>query len=279
MTLHRTTHRPPLLRPFAGLGATVTAMVVLWRSGNEQRDRPVPSDPRRWAEWATGQDALDVATQAARVLTVLLLAYLAVVALAHLVAAVAPRRGTIGLARLVTPRFLAGSLAGLVALSGASSVGASMTPGRAADPSPGGTNPPVMRLLDELAPSTSTTTATPPAVETSAPAPPPTVTPPTVTPTVGVPSDAGPELAPMPPDVRGPAPAAVPVATPDRHSIHVVAVGEHLWSIAERVLVDRGATTNDPEVAAYWARLIDANRHQLRDPNLILPGQHLDLPT
>ncbi len=41
---------------------------------------------------------------------------------------------------------------------------------------------------------------------------------------------------------------------------------------------DRGATTNDPEVAAYWARLIVANRHQLRDPNLILPGVHLVLP-
>jgi nucleoid-associated protein YgaU len=47
--------------------------------------------------------------------------------------------------------------------------------------------------------------------------------------------------------------------------------GDHLWSVAERVVGPDG------DVAAYWRRLLEAN--PLPDPDLIFPGQTLVLPS
>ena len=59
--------------------------------------------------------------------------------------------------------------------------------------------------------------------------------------------------------------------------------GDHLWSVAEHVLERGGVgSTSDGAVAAYWRRLIVANADRLADPgnpDLILPGQVLTLPT
>jgi nucleoid-associated protein YgaU len=82
------------------------------------------------------------------------------------------------------------------------------------------------------------------------------------------PATATPVVAP-PPD---PAPVAPPVST-----VHVVADGESLWSIArERV----GAGADSAALADYWRALCDVNRAALRsgDVNLIHPGETLRLP-
>lgn len=58
----------------------------------------------------------------------------------------------------------------------------------------------------------------------------------------------------------------------------VVAPGDSLWRIAE-VHLERnaGAPPAPAQVSAYWARLVRANP-QLRDPDLILPGERVRLP-
>jgi nucleoid-associated protein YgaU len=63
-----------------------------------------------------------------------------------------------------------------------------------------------------------------------------------------------------------------------------VVSGDNLWKIArEHLSRERsggsGAPTDD-EVAAYWVKVVDANRHRLRsgDPDLIYPGERVTLP-
>ncbi len=58
--------------------------------------------------------------------------------------------------------------------------------------------------------------------------------------------------------------------------------GDHLWSVAERVLEEAGAPGDDTDVARYWLHLIEANLERLADPanpDLIFPGQILALPS
>lgn len=90
--------------------------------------------------------------------------------------------------------------------------------------------------------------------------------PPTV---VYTPIPAGDVRTPMPADT-----AAAPART------YVVASGDSLWSIAESVVEGAlpGATGSD--IADYWRRLIEANIGHLQsgDPNVIFPGELLDLP-
>jgi hypothetical protein len=85
-----------------------------------------------------------------------------------------------------------------------------------------------------------------------------------------------------------PTPAApvIPVPAPAPASVEdeiVVEVGDSFWSLAVDVLSDvHGAHPGDREVAAYWRRLVDANRSRLVDPanpDLIFPAQTLTLPT
>lgn len=62
---------------------------------------------------------------------------------------------------------------------------------------------------------------------------------------------------------------------------YVVRPGDHLWSIAEGVVTGARGGATEAEIAAYWARLIDTNRHLLVDPDepdLILAGQEFELP-
>lgn len=63
---------------------------------------------------------------------------------------------------------------------------------------------------------------------------------------------------------------------------HVVAPGEHLWSIAAAHLAEStGTTPSASEVAPYWRELIELNRADLPDPgnpDLLLPGVELRLP-
>lgn len=62
----------------------------------------------------------------------------------------------------------------------------------------------------------------------------------------------------------------------------VVAAGDHLWGIAERVVAASvGGHPSEEAVAPYWRRLVEANRDRLADPanpDLIHPGQEFVLP-
>lgn len=68
----------------------------------------------------------------------------------------------------------------------------------------------------------------------------------------------------------------------DGPALWVVAPGDHLWSIAERVLAaHHGSAPDEATVVTYWQRLVDANRERLADPtnpDLIYPEQELVLP-
>ena len=61
-----------------------------------------------------------------------------------------------------------------------------------------------------------------------------------------------------------------------------VAAGDHLWSVAERVLHEAwGRAPSDREVSPYWSDLVEDNRPRLADPanpDLVFPGQRLTLP-
>jgi nucleoid-associated protein YgaU len=97
----------------------------------------------------------------------------------------------------------------------------------------------------------------------------------------------------VPGDAAGPGPllAAASEATnehgpgppqaPD-DSTWIVEPGDSFWSIAEDVLTPRGGPARgDRQIGRYWRRLIDANRSRLvdpRNPDLLLPGQRLQLP-
>jgi hypothetical protein len=107
------------------------------------------------------------------------------------------------------------------------------------------------------------TTSPPP---TTAPIVPPTAPPPVITTTPAVP------VAPEAPS----APAAGPT--------HTVTGGEHLWSIAAaRVASASGKASADlagADIAPYWLRVVELNRHRLRsgNPNLVYPGEVVELP-
>jgi resuscitation-promoting factor RpfA len=84
--------------------------------------------------------------------------------------------------------------------------------------------------------------------------------------------------APSAPPVAAPAPAPSPVAT------HVVAPGEHLWSIAAaHVAASTGRRIDDltaAEIAPYWSGVVEINRARLRsgNPDLVYPGEVIELP-
>lgn len=63
---------------------------------------------------------------------------------------------------------------------------------------------------------------------------------------------------------------------------HRVVAGESFWTIAQEVLTDRlDRTPTEAETAAYWERMVAANRDRLVDrdnPDLIFPGQALSMP-
>ncbi len=87
-------------------------------------------------------------------------------------------------------------------------------------------------------------------------------------------------------------PAATAAETPARRDApaaahadtsHTVRPGESLWRIAEAHLAAAwGRDPGDAEVVPYWREVIERNRDRLvvaDDPDLILPGQVLVLPT
>ncbi|MEN8114001.1 MAG: LysM peptidoglycan-binding domain-containing protein [Actinomycetota bacterium] len=61
---------------------------------------------------------------------------------------------------------------------------------------------------------------------------------------------------------------------------YVVEPGDCLWRIARATLAERtGRSPAGAEIARFWRAIYTANRAVIGDdPNLIFPGQHLDIP-
>jgi hypothetical protein len=131
-----------------------------------------------------------------------------------------------------------------------------------------------------------TTTTRPPTTTTGAPTTtrPAVVAPAAPTTTVYVPHPAageGPPAATTPPP-SGTTPSPSP--SPGRATLHRVRQGDNLWLIAkQRLAVVTGRpprTLSNRDVAAYWMRVMAANRGHLRSgrPGLIYPGEYVRLP-
>jgi hypothetical protein len=84
----------------------------------------------------------------------------------------------------------------------------------------------------------------------------------------------------------GPSPSTDPVrdgsrTPPAGEASAVVRRGDNLWRISERHLRTLASAPSPREVAVYWARVVEANRHTLRsgNPDLIYPDETVLLPT
>ena len=77
-------------------------------------------------------------------------------------------------------------------------------------------------------------------------------------------SDAAPAVGPITP----PAPPAPPQGSPPAPRTYVVVRGDCLWTIAKRYYGS----------GPLWPRIYDANRSQIKNPNLIYPGQRFVIP-
>jgi nucleoid-associated protein YgaU len=92
-------------------------------------------------------------------------------------------------------------------------------------------------------------------------------------------------IYPGEPTVLPPVAAAPAQPAPETRvqASHVVVAGENLWTIARDHLAEARGGADEPttrEVAAYWLRVVEANRNRLRsgDPDLIYPGERIVLP-
>lgn len=58
-----------------------------------------------------------------------------------------------------------------------------------------------------------------------------------------------------------------------------IVAGDHFWSIAEEELAAaRSRPVSDAEVDPYWRLLVDTNRPEVVDPDLLFPGQVVRIP-
>ena len=87
-------------------------------------------------------------------------------------------------------------------------------------------------------------------------------------------------VSPAPATQVGAAPPAGSLETEVRGPSCVVRTGDSLWRIAERTLADRdNGTVTSADIAQFWPVIYEANRALIGDdPNLILPGQTLEIP-
>lgn len=85
------------------------------------------------------------------------------------------------------------------------------------------------------------------------------------------------------PEAAAPGGPALPIRSvvADSHGdSYVVRAGDSLWRIAERTLVARNSdSVTSADIAQFWPVVYEANRALIGDdPNLIFPGQTLQIP-
>ncbi|MCB0976439.1 MAG: hypothetical protein KDB02_03165 [Acidimicrobiales bacterium] len=69
-----------------------------------------------------------------------------------------------------------------------------------------------------------------------------------------------------------------PSPAPRTEQRHVALPGDHLWLIAEQRLGEAlGRSASDAEIGPYWQRVVEANP-QLKDPDLLFPGDEVIVP-
>lgn len=254
--------RPALL--VGWLAALVAVIVGFTALGGGALAAPALTDPAGWGAWADGRDPV-VATAAVLRLVVLALAwYLLGTTLVGALARLARWGALVRVADVLSVpavrRVLQASVgAGLAATVVVSSSGL---------PAPAGPAPqgPTISAAAGQASSAGMDVLPPPGL---APVP-----------TAPTEAAAPVPVAPLPPEpAESPASADTADAAED---LVTVAPGDHLWAIAERHLAAvRGVDVPEAEVAAYWVRLVEANRGRLvdpDDPDLVLPGQRFVLP-
>ena len=92
--------------------------------------------------------------------------------------------------------------------------------------------------------------------------------------------DADPPVVSQPVTPAEAVPPISSVQTDPRGGTYIVQAGDSLWRIAERTLAarDSGAVTS-ADIARFWPTVYRANRALIGDdPNLIFPGQPLQIP-
>jgi len=212
--------------------------------------------------WWTTTPVEQMLGGAARLVVISVLGYLVLVAGTQLLALLAPGTWWAAAVDRLAPRALALTTAGLIAASGPT---AAATPAFTATPPSGERGGVTMQVLPSSNSSPGSPAAEP---RTSIP-----VAPTTTTTTRPAPAPA--PTPPSPPSQMTPTRQTTPAR-------HVVEPGDHLWNIAERAVSLDGTAADASVVARYWRALIDSNRDRLvdpHDPDLILPGQELELPS
>jgi hypothetical protein len=143
-----------------------------------------------------------------------------------------------------------------------------------AGPSPSSTTTSTSSTTTTTAPTTTAPTTTAPTTTSTTGLRPPAYQFPTATPST-------PENKP-PPENTGGQQGGGGEAEQERQ--HEVARGDNLWLIAkERLAAARSGGSGEPtnrEVARYWIRVVEANKHHLRsgNPDLIYPDEEIILP-
>lgn len=253
-------HHPVLTLLSSGSMIAATLYVVLTTTTLPDAAPIAPA--RSTLEWWVATPIEHVLGGAARLVLIATLGYLALVATTQLVALVAPGTKLARAVDRVAPRALALATAGLIITSG-STAAASPAP---TTTSPGGDQGGVtMQILSPSSPRPGSPAAEP---RTSIPRPPTTIAPADPVPTAD-------PVRSVDPSTAVPSPSVTPLR-------YVVQRGDHLWSIAERAVSLDGMTADASVVDRYWRALIDTNRDRLidpGDPDLILPGQELELPS
>ena len=305
--LHDRTTRPtaPRLRPVAPAilsVAALAALVVVLSIRDRVAPPPPLGNPDRLSSWWSAGEAMDLVAGVAGLTVVVILSYLTLVGALSTFAALAPGTKLPRVARACMPRVLGAVLAGTVALT-PTSVAAAVngpTPGGPPGPGAGAT----MRMIDQTRDNadrrTSGTIQTPAAAgdqrtwlpwadahwpgsaadqghpDAVRPERPPTDDP-SMRPDGQERSAPSPDTSPLTPTRT--ASAELP-ATPGRYRVRP---GDHLWSIAEQVVVASSreraeAAPTDRQVGRYWELLIEVNADRVSDPDVILPGDELVLP-
>jgi len=237
------------LRAAAWLAGLLAAGLLLRALGEGALAAPPLGSPGALVSWVEAREPITALVALVRLVAELAVWYVLGVSALHVAAGVLRRRGAHRLAdALALPavaRLVKGGLGlGLVAATTVQPSGAATPPGHGtATMTPAPTRSPSATAT--MAPTTGTATMQPVPAPAPAPAPPP--------------------------------PTAAVVAT-----TWTVAPGESFWSIAEEVLADAwGRPATDAEVDPYWRTLVERNRARLADPDdpdLLHPGQVLDLP-